>query len=154
MNPHIRQPRFAKYDPDNILARMKVTKLLEVYIARALAEYAEAHDPGKIVINVVNPGLCRTKAAKHIYTGPMRVMFGIMKWTIGISSKIGSRTLVHAATQCGPETNGAFLSMNKVKSPGKFVVGPEGPRIQSQIWRELGEVLVNLSPGLKKYFDW
>ena len=65
------------------------------------------------------------------------------------STEVGSRTLVHAAS-AGPETHGQYLSECRVQPTASITNGPGGQELQKRVWRELGDDLERIQPGILK----
>ena len=87
------------------LGRYAATKLLQVHGVRALAPRLGG---GGVVVNMVNPGLCKTEFGRHFEgTGVGAAVFAVMASLLGRTSEVGSRTLVYAS-QAGVESHGGY----------------------------------------------
>lgn len=95
--------------------RYPLSKLVQIHIIRQLARL---YPPGKtgVVVNMVNPGLCRTGLARYstwyyqLYIDVVRVLLRAR------SAEAGSRTILYGvAGAAGEETHGKFLSGCEVK---------------------------------------
>lgn len=54
------------------------------------------------------------------------------------TTEVGSRTLVHAASQKGEDSShGKYLSDCMVEEPSELVTGEKGKVLQEKIWKEL-----------------
>ncbi|KAJ3243651.1 hypothetical protein HDU78_000264 [Chytriomyces hyalinus] len=125
--------------------RYNVTKLMQVFIARELAQRVNCD---RVIVNFLNPGLCHsnlTSTAK----GWGSFMVETLKYWIGRTTEVGSRTLVHALS-AGKESHGQYLSDCKVEPPAVFVTSDEGVKVQKRLWEELTEILENVRPGILK----
>lgn len=74
--------------------RYNVTKLLDVFLTRALSHSVELED-GKIVVCSVNPGFCRSELAREFPSLVRNIMWGIFAKT----TEEGSRNFLWASLQ-------------------------------------------------------
>jgi retinol dehydrogenase 12 len=130
--------------------RYPTSKLLEVLFVRQLAEEVNqgAHASERVIINCVNPGLCKTSLSRNV-TGFRALIFWFMKVVIARTAEVGSRTLVASAIG-GPETHGKYMSECVVREPSEFVRSEEGKLSQERVYKELMEILENIQPGITK----
>lgn len=71
----------------------------------------------KVVINIVNPGLCKTELSRG--AGPLlQAAFSVVKLVLARTAEMGSRTLLHAAV-AGPGSHGAYVSACEIQ---KYIV--------------------------------
>ncbi len=131
--------------------RYPTSKLLEVLFVRALAEQVSkvSHASERVIINLVNPGFCRTSLSRDA-TGFMKIMFWLMKLVIGRTVEVGSRTLVASAIG-GPETHGKYMSECVVKDPSELVRSEEGAETQEMVYNELMNILEKIQPGITNH---
>lgn len=94
-----------------------------------------------VIVNIVNPGFCYGSELHRTLSGGLGKVFGGMKRAIGRSTDVGARTLVHGAVVAGKESQGCYLSDEKVAPWMDFVVGEKGTQAQREMWRELGQEL-------------
>ncbi|KAF2261912.1 short-chain dehydrogenase/reductase-like protein [Lojkania enalia] len=138
---------FDKLNADNGKAdmqdRYQVSKLLEVFVVRAMAERRSATQI-PITINCVNPGLCHSELAREA-----GFHFTIMKFLLARSTEVGSRTLVHAASQ-GAETHGQYMSDCRIDMVATLVQSKEGYDLQNRVWDELAAKLEKIKPGVTR----
>ncbi|KAI8830867.1 retinol dehydrogenase [Chytriomyces cf. hyalinus JEL632] len=130
---------------ERLQERYNVTKLMQVFIARELAQRV---DCDRVIVNFLNPGLCHsnlTSTAK----GWGSFAVETLKYWIGRTTEVGSRTLVHALS-AGKESHGQYLSDCKVEPPAVFVTSVEGVQVQKRLWDELTAILENVRPGILK----
>lgn len=123
-----------------------LSKLLEIFAIRAIAE-KDGSSTAPVTINAVNPGLCHSELGRDFPT----VAFWLIKLVLARSTEVGSRTLVHAASQ-GAATHGKYLSDCHIKAPGAFVTSEEGRQAQSRVWDELAKKLEAIAPGVTNNF--
>jgi NAD(P)-dependent dehydrogenase (short-subunit alcohol dehydrogenase family) len=123
-----------------------ISKLLEVFAVRSIVA---RHDPSTypVTINTVNPGLCHSELGRDFPT----FGFWLIKLLLARSTEVGSRTLVHAATQ-GPESHGQYMSDCDIGVPAPFVTSEEGKRVQERVWDELTRKLEVIKPGVTTNF--
>ncbi|PYH98451.1 putative short-chain dehydrogenase/reductase family protein [Aspergillus ellipticus CBS 707.79] len=134
---------FAALDEGNNMAeRYPTTKLLDVLLARELAGRVEGKG---VVVNIVNPGFCKTKLGREFQTWG----FWALQTALGRTAEVGSRTLVCAAA-AGWESHGEFMSDGVVsrKAVSAFVKSEEGGEVQRRLWGELEGILEGIRPGV------
>ncbi|CAO2648463.1 Nn.00g077300.m01.CDS01 [Neocucurbitaria sp. VM-36] len=123
-----------------------ISKLLEVFAVRSIAEiYGSSTYP--VTINAVNPGLCHSELGRDFPT----IGFWLIKLILARSTEVGSRTLVHAASQ-GAESHGQYMSDCAVGTPAPFVTSEEGKCVQDRIWTELVKKLEAIKLGVMRNF--
>lgn len=66
-----------------------------------------------VIINLVNPGLCKTKLGRHASLS-MRVQIAIGNFLAGRSVEMGSRTLLHGVV-ADKDSHGCYLSACEIK---------------------------------------
>ncbi|GKZ91934.1 hypothetical protein CBS76997_9975 [Aspergillus niger] len=124
--------------------RYRTSKLLDVLLTRELADRIGDDD---IVVNCLNPGLCRSQLAREMDNVVVRIMLRLL----GRTAEVGSRTLVTAAA-AGRESHGQYMS-NGVVCPrelSSFVTSEEGRRTQKRVWEELSDILEQIQPGIMR----
>ncbi|RSL96103.1 hypothetical protein CEP52_011673 [Fusarium oligoseptatum] len=116
----------------DMVGRYPLSKLLQIYATRHLASLFPLSETG-VVINVLNPGLCKTE----------------------LNRNARGRTLLHAAV-AGTESHGKYVSDCEIKEylvPG-WVSDESGLHMQRRVWMDL---LKNLNletlgtPGLLSF---
>ncbi|TFB01374.1 Short chain dehydrogenase yanD [Trichoderma ghanense] len=144
----------AKWESD-FTNRYSVTKLLQHMAARQLASLRPVSDVG-IVVNVVDPGFCKTGLNKELSVWT-RAKAWLAKVTLGRSAEMGSRTLVHGV-KVGEESHGKYLTSCEIREDHipEWVTNEAGQAIQKQIWDELLAKLDKIKPGLpsRVIVDW
>ena len=93
-------------------ARYPVSKLLQIYAVREIAERTAKASP-LVVVNTLNPGLAHTALHRNAQ-GSNKVIMAVMRACFAWTPEQGSRTLVHAVTQ-SPDSHGVYISQCKVK---------------------------------------
>jgi retinol dehydrogenase-12 len=128
--------------------RYPTSKLLEVLFVRALVEQISKgpHASERVIINLVNPGLCKTTLSRDA-TGLTKFIFWFMKTALARTVEAGSRTLVASAVG-GPETHGKYMSDCVIMDPSKFVRSEEGKVTQERVYKELMNILEQIQPGI------
>lgn len=118
-----------------------VSKILGIFAVRALAEkYPSSRFP--VAINLVNPGLCHSELGRDFDT----YTFWALKLVLARTTEVGSRTLVHAASQ-GAESHGQYMTDCTTGAPSAYVTSDEGKRAQQRVWDELVDKLESIKPG-------
>lgn len=84
-----------------------LSKLLQVLATRQMASLLP-YDKTGVVINYVNPGLCKTGLSSNSGLR-VRIMVGMMNLLLGRTPEQGSRNLVYAAV-AGAESHGRYVS--------------------------------------------
>ncbi|KAF9735861.1 hypothetical protein PMIN06_010896 [Paraphaeosphaeria minitans] len=131
----------AVLNADNLGDRYEVSKLLEVFGIRAMADRKSAQAV-PVTFNCVNPGLCHSELARD-----SGIAFTILKFFFARTTEFGSRTLVHAASS-GAESHGHYLSDCRVQLPSEYVLSNEGYVVQNRVWDELTAKLEAIKPGV------
>jgi len=91
------------------------TKLVLLLFIRELVEHYKFPANNKIILNVVNPGLCAGSELQRHASGIVATLIGGMKSAIGRTAEAGARTYIDAAVVKGPESHGMFVGDNIVK---------------------------------------
>ena len=143
--------KFPERDEPNILAaldasedlgeRYPVSKLLEVLVIRQIAPRMKG---AGVTLNMLNPGLCHSELSRDAGLG-----LEVMKFFLARSTEVGSRTLV-AAGLAGEESHGKYMSDAVVaeQALSAFVRSEEGDRAGKKVWKELGDILDQIEPGV------
>lgn len=126
---------------DNLGNRYQVSKLLDVFGTRAMADRKSAQAI-PVTINCVNPGFCHSELSRDA-----GIAMAIMKFLLARSTEYGSRTLVHAAAS-GAESHGHYLSDCEISLPSGYVLSNEGYVAQERLWDELTAKLEAIKPGV------
>ena len=121
--------------------RYSVSKLLEVFMIRARAERMSSgpHASEPVILNCLNPGLCRSSLSRS-FRGIQSYFFEVIKFLVARKTEVGGRTLV-AAAEAGPESHGKYMSECQVGDPSPFVRSDEGEETQERVYTELMAIL-------------
>ncbi|KAK3985845.1 short-chain dehydrogenase-4 [Cladorrhinum sp. PSN332] len=130
--------------------RYQVSKLLELLLVRELV--ARLRPAGSktsaappVIINVVNPGLCKSTLGAKENKPPLvaRIVRGILDR----STEVGSRTYVLAAS--APATShGEFQSDGKNQDAEAWIYTDVGQKVQRKVWEQTLAILETRKPGL------
>lgn len=137
--------------------RYNVSKLLEVFVVRALAAGPAAsgakETPYPVVLTAPNPGLCASALRREFYEGPALMRWGVrlMELLLERTSEEGARNFVTCAS-AGENYHGQYVSDGVPKTPAKFVLSAEGEKMQERVWAELRDILEDIEPGVTKNF--
>ncbi|KAF7299796.1 Retinol dehydrogenase 12 [Mycena chlorophos] len=128
-----------------MLDRYSVTKLLNVFFARALAARipVSPNGPPPIVVNSVNPGMCRTEIFREL-PGPISLLVSGIQSVVAYSAEEGSRQYVYAAVgepEHPERLHGEFIMGGAPAEPSDFVVDANGKKLERQLWDEVVEIL-------------
>ncbi|KAH3964479.1 hypothetical protein HBI56_052590 [Parastagonospora nodorum] len=140
---------FAALDDEkttNMMERYGVSKLLQILAVRHFTKNL-IKDPSNfpVVINTVTPGLCRTGLVKDVGVLP-----DVLKFFLGRTVEVGSRTYVNAVGPVGNGSMGQYVLDDSVCDPAPFVLSEEGSQLAKRVWEELVEILEEACPGITK----
>ncbi|KAF7556515.1 hypothetical protein G7Z17_g1377 [Cylindrodendrum hubeiense] len=145
----IRDDPLAKMDDQktaDIGSRYQLSKLVQNMALRHLATLLPVSRTG-VVINAVNPGLCKTQLSRNVRL-TMRIVITLANSLLGRSVEMGSRTLVHAAV-AGKESHGCYLGACEIKENQvpSWAIDEEGKQDQKRIWDDIAKELEKVAPG-------
>jgi NAD(P)-dependent dehydrogenase (short-subunit alcohol dehydrogenase family) len=100
------------YDTNAATERYWVSKLLGHLFMVQLASHVR---PDDVVVNIVDPGLCKGSQLNRDTSGVAGTVMSALKMVFGRTMEIGSSTYVDAAVVKGKETHGSFLSEWEIK---------------------------------------
>jgi len=126
--------------------RYNTSKLLTILITRQMAQEMGAHSP--VILNSLNPGLCRTDLFRHAPTF-LSIIIRTGLLLLGRTSEMGSRTLLAAAV-AGEKSHGQYMDACELASPSTFVTSDEGRRVQPVVYEQLMALLEDIEPGVTK----
>ncbi|KAF2455432.1 hypothetical protein BDY21DRAFT_373501 [Lineolata rhizophorae] len=129
---------FTPFSPE----RYYTTKLLNVLWGRELSSRT---DPKEVIVNVVNPGLCRTEIHRYEESHSFRLFQRLFGW----NPAIGGHCVADAAVVADSDSHGAYISEMHVTEPSKFVSSTDGRATQSKLWLETMQLLRAEVPGAK-----
>lgn len=129
--------------------RYMTSKLLEVLVIREIVASQLGANPAEypVIWNFSNPGLCYSEIVRD----GRRFLWPFI-WALARRTDVGSRVLVYAAGEAGPESQGMYISDSKVKEPGHWVKTDEGVLTARRVWDELQVILEDIVPGVTKKF--
>lgn len=130
--------------------KYQLSKLLEVLIVREMTE-TSAKAPYPVIINMLNPGLCRTALTREFKFGFGMGVPILMTIAGARTTEVGGRTLVNAAG-FEEESHGKYLSDSKMEEVSDWVRSDEGKEMQVKVWTELQDILEKIQPGVTKNF--
>jgi NAD(P)-dependent dehydrogenase (short-subunit alcohol dehydrogenase family) len=100
------------YDMNAATERYWVSKLLGHFFLAQLATYVRPND---VVVNIVDPGLCKGSELNRNTSGVPGAIMSVVKTLVGRTLEVGSNTYVDAAVIKGEESHGSFISDWKIK---------------------------------------
>ncbi|KAH8898253.1 NAD(P)-binding protein [Thozetella sp. PMI_491] len=139
-------------DPEtaDMKQRYQLTKLV---LHQCVAEFSkcvstlEQSFPHRVVVNIVNPGACKTDLVmSQSAPGIERVFVSLVGWT----PEKGSRSVVYAAV-AGQESHGGYISESQLKQESSYIRSPRGRKIQQRLWGDLVAKLETISPDLVSF---
>jgi NAD(P)-dependent dehydrogenase (short-subunit alcohol dehydrogenase family) len=127
----------------NIRTRYPESKLLEVLLVRELVNHMSPTEP-TVIVNMIGPGFCHSELARNAGWG-----LWLLKLLLARTTEVGSRTLLHGVS-AGKESHGQYLDDARVADDrlSTFVKSEDGQKAQKKIWKELGERLERIQPGI------
>lgn len=132
----------------NTRERYPTSKLIQIFIVRELAarlREKQATTAPDVIINAVNPGMCKSELSRELDG----LAISIMKFILARTTEAGSRTLVHGAAG-GQETQGQYMDLGKVEQPATVVTGKGGKETQEKLFTELMAKLEVIVPGVSQ----
>ena len=132
-----------------------ITTVLNIFFMRELSARVSLSSP--LVVNAVNPGLCKTELAREmrqsrVFNIAINIMMGILART----AEQGGSVVVHAATSTKPESmvgkkpspkmvadldkegakaaHGKFFHTCRITEESDFVISEEGGEAQKRLW--------------------
>ncbi|KAJ7465913.1 hypothetical protein FB451DRAFT_1041224 [Mycena latifolia] len=134
--------------PKQMRAQYSVTKLLNVFFARALNAHLGPSAP--IIVNAVTPGFTVSELRRDI-SGIIAVLLKLLEWMAAFTTEEGSRRLVWAAVglpDAADTLRGEYINCCVVEEASDFVVGAEGQKVQQALWDETIAILGKLDPRI------
>ncbi|KAI1633570.1 short-chain dehydrogenase [Biscogniauxia mediterranea] len=132
--------------PADMFDRYSVVKLLDVLITRELAWETAANGKPKVVINMVDPGLCKSQLFRDA-TFPVSWIMSSLMFISGRTAEVGSRNLV-AAALADESSHGGYIQDCQLREPSSFVRSQEGHEAQKKVYEELLDLLEEIEPGI------
>ncbi|KAI4217444.1 MAG: hypothetical protein LQ351_000039 [Letrouitia transgressa] len=122
--------------------RYNVSKILEVFYTRELAQRVDHSKQSGVIINFVNPGLCHSELAREAGIG-----LYLLKLFFARTTEVGSRNYLWAA-QGDWDTHGQYVSSCRVYPPASLVRSKDGEETQYKVWKQLSDKLEKIHPGI------
>lgn len=129
-----------------VLDQYTATKLLQLMFMKELARTADESGKGHIIINSLNPGLCKTSLFRP-YPFPFDWLLWALQAVFARDPEMGSRTIVTAAL-AGEETHGNWMTDCRLHTWPASMKGEEGDKLTKRVWNELLEILEEIQPGI------
>jgi len=126
--------------------RYNTSKLVQILLARQVAD--EVGPAGPVIVNTINPSLCKTTLFRHV-PFVLGLIVSVLLFIFGRSAEMGSRTLMAAALG-GEETHGKHLDSCEVYDPSRYVLSEEGREMRKKLFGELLDILEGVQPGISK----
>ncbi|KAF7335675.1 WW domain-containing oxidoreductase [Mycena venus] len=118
--------------------------VLNVFFARALNDRLPPSTP--LIVNTVNPGLCKTEIMREA-KGIQAFVAALLQRILAFTAEEGSRQLVWAAVGGQPQNlRGQYITSSHVSEVSDFALGPQGIKAQNQLWDELVDILGEVDP--------
>ncbi|KAF6815625.1 short-chain dehydrogenase [Colletotrichum plurivorum] len=118
---------------DDAMERYVTTKLLFHHFLVKLAEHVKPED---VVVNIIDPGLCKGSNLHRHLSGPARAAMYVGKAVIGRTLETGASTYIDGAVLKGPETHGCFIMDWAIAPFVPTVYTPEGKVVTETLWEE------------------
>ncbi|KAI1369730.1 retinol dehydrogenase 12 [Xylaria arbuscula] len=116
-------------------------KLLQIFFVSKLAEEINSDD---IIINSVNPGLCRGTQFFHNrgdWSAIVVWVAEIFKWVNARGLAAGASTYVDAVVVRGKESHGSYVSEWAIRPYPEIMYTDEGALVRERLWEETMEEL-------------
>jgi len=130
----------SKFDGND---RYNVSKLLNLFLVREIGQIAT----DKVVVNVVNPGLCHSSLTRDA-TGIKYYGIALLKALLARTTEAGSRNLVWASLNSTKP--GAYSSACRVEEESDYSLSQEGMEAQKKSWADLKEIWIKQAPETKE----
>lgn len=129
--------------------RYRVSKLLSLFIARALGESltnSSVAEDQSITVNCVNPGLCHSELARDAGW-----FLYIMKLLLARTTEYGARNLVWAAL-FEQDVQGEYISDCAIHEPSDFAISSAGQDAQKNVWKDFESIFAKVAPEANGVF--
>ncbi|KAK6209436.1 hypothetical protein LQW54_006289 [Pestalotiopsis sp. IQ-011] len=145
----VRDDPLRKMDDEKLAdmsARYPFTKLIQVLAARQLASMLPV-DRRRVVLNYVNPGLCKTGLSRHVGL-VTRLQINTAKTLLGRTAEQGSRNLLYGLV-AGKESHGCYIGNCEIEDDRvpDWITGTAGQETQKRVWNDIEQELENIEPG-------
>ncbi|KAL4973594.1 hypothetical protein BDW66DRAFT_153636 [Aspergillus desertorum] len=119
-----------RYYTSKLLYQLFFLELMRSHRHNDADSTTKASQGGGAVLNLVNPGFCYGSELHRDAEGALGNVLGVVKRVIGRSASMGARTLVYAAVAAGSESDGCYISDNRVALDAGFGRTEKGREIQ------------------------
>lgn len=128
--------------------RYAATKLMEILLVRELVARLKTIDGSPVVINLVNPGTCRSALNRDI-NPPLVALIAIkaIQFIFERTTEVGSRTYVYGAA-AGPESHGELMSDGELQQVESWIYTDTGKKVQAKLFDQTMTVLEQRRPGI------
>jgi len=133
-----------------------VSKLFEQYVVREIAKLALGPNGSpQVIVNPMCPGMVKSDLGRQFRKGfVMSLMVDIFMSTVAKPTEGGARSLVLAALTL-PAENGKYITHYQSDEDYQRIIvnnvtGPEGRKMQAQVWKEVLAVLEEKVPEVKE----
>ncbi|KAF7308399.1 Retinol dehydrogenase 12 [Mycena chlorophos] len=118
--------------------RYFVTKLLNVFFVRSLADHLKS---AKITAVAVNPGYCYSELRRSLPLH-LRIADRLMEMALALPAAVGGQHIVWAAlADDSIVKNGDYASVSEVREVSDYALSKDGVAAQARIWDELLDIL-------------
>ena len=128
--------------------RYQITKLLEVlFVREVVARLGSAKAGGQppVIINLVNPGLCKSNIDRD--EKPAGLVMRAMRALLDRTTEVGGRSMVHgAAAPAG--SHGEFMSDGENQDVEWWIYEDVGRRAQRKVFEQTVPILEERKPGI------
>ncbi|KAL3469615.1 hypothetical protein BJX99DRAFT_241008 [Aspergillus californicus] len=133
-------------DGKNVLATYPLSKLMDTFSVRELAKLLPV-EKGKVVINAVCPGLCKTELIRHAPPDVKQSIIDLHE-QFGRTAEDGSRTLLAGAV-LGRESHGRYTSHCEIREDKvpEWAKDEEAEKWQKNLWDAIAKELETVEPG-------
>ncbi|TVY51885.1 Short chain dehydrogenase yanD [Lachnellula cervina] len=123
--------------------RYPSSKLLFHYFMVKFAAYI---DPNDVIVNIVDPGLCKGSGLLRDVTGVVSAIYTVVKAAVGRKMELGSTTYIDATVVKGAESHGCFVMDWRICPFAALVYGPDGETVGQRLWDETMQELAFAEP--------
>ncbi|KAI1824545.1 NAD(P)-binding protein [Xylaria intraflava] len=133
---------------DDMYHRYANTKLCSLLIMREVASRMKGDGKPRVVLNMVEPGFCRTNLLREgTWAWYFVALMAVSNALLGRTPEMGARNYIWAAC-AGPESHGAYLEDCGLSTPCPFADTDEGKRLQTRVFGELAGILEGIAPSI------
>ncbi|KAF8889273.1 short-chain dehydrogenase [Infundibulicybe gibba] len=142
--------------PNQMDVRYPLSKAFGILFARALSARLGTLSSSPIIVNTVNPGLCKSTINRKS-TLLARAVVGLVMLAVGWTAEQGSRQLVYAAMGDaregkegeGQPLHGAYVNRSEIVEASDYIVSADGKEAQDVMWGEVVGILEKADPRVQ-----